>query len=357
MKTIFFDESGKTGTQRYNEKWNFSSQPYFALCGIIVPDENIERLNSFLTEICTTYQVQGGELKFTKKAIKNHLDKISKQIRNKQEELNCKLMVEIVNKKYCVAMMITDYCVFPYYDTPSEAYQSPKGVLLRCCFANYIHDFISDKLLGEFVEFFDCGSQEIQPLIQLCLKLISESKNEAVKNFITETIDSLSNYKNLELLKKHVFPLLDKYRGGESSVAVCPHINSFNNIIMVRIDNLEELSAVHDKVPDLEEALKEDVCVLLNMNQSDFLNFANSKDTAGLQLADFWCGYIREAVQHFLIDSKKIPSELIDLVNSSVNFVGTFDEQSKLFPQNFEVAQARTCYYDLFKKADYANRF
>lgn len=348
MKTIFFDESGKTGTQRYGDKWNFASQPYFVLCGIIVPNENITLLNDFIAEICSTYRVQGRELKSTKKVIKNHLNEISKQIRNMQEQLNCKMFVEIVNKKYCVAMMITDYCIFPYYDTPSEAYQSAEGVFLKRCFANYVHDFISDELLGEYVEFFDCGVQDTQYLKKLCLKLISESGNDAVKNFVTETIDSFMNYKDLGLLQHHVFPLLDKYKGGASSVAVCPHINSFNNIL-VRVGNLEDVSAIHDNISDLEEALKEDVCHLLNINQPDFLSFENSKDIAGLQLADFWCGYIREAVELFLINSKKIPSVLSDIVNNNVNFVGTFNEQSKLFPQNFELTQSKLWYTDFFK--------
>lgn len=349
MKTIFLDESGKTGTQRYTGKWNFANQPYFTLCGVIIPNENLNELKTSMAKLCSKFQVQGGELKSTKKAVRNHLDEITTQIWNMQEQLNCKLLIEIVNKRYCIAMMINDYCVFPYYDTPIEYHLSPKSVLVKRCFANYIYDFISDDLLGEYVNFFDCGSQNIQRLKELCLNLIEESKNEIIKKFITETIDSFMNFKNLGLLKHHVFPLLDYYKGGISSVAVCPHINSFNNII-TQIGDLDNFVVIHDNISDLEEALKKDVNDLLNIKRPEFLSFANSKDIEGLQLADFWCGYIRESVQQFLINGNKVPPILSDLVNNNnVNFVGTFDEQAKLFPKDRCVVLFQELYKDFLK--------
>jgi hypothetical protein len=70
-----------------------------------------------------------------------------------------------------------------------------------------------------------------------------------------------------------------------------------------------------------------------------------------LQLADFWCGYIREAVQNFLSNEEKIPPALSELLQKDLNFLGTFNEQVKLFSLNFEIFQLKKSYDDYFKNS------
>lgn len=54
---LFIDESGFTGTQRYDLKWNFEKQPYFMLCSILVEDERISLLEEKIKELFMKYKI------------------------------------------------------------------------------------------------------------------------------------------------------------------------------------------------------------------------------------------------------------------------------------------------------------
>lgn len=258
MNTLFLDESNRTGTQKYDGKWNFEKQPYFSLCGILCPTVNISQLNAAVMELHTLYHIQGNELKASKDSVKKNLTEIMLRLLKLQKQLECNLFAEVVNKKYCIAMMITDYCVFPYYDSPPELYCTENAAMVKRFFANYIYVSISDQLLGEFVSFFDSGDQNIPKLKALCLRLIDECKNQTTIDFINETIDSFTQFDDLGLLQRHIFPLIDFYnKDHTSSVAVSPHINSFNNIITRT--RLHSLDIVHDNISELKLALEENL--------------------------------------------------------------------------------------------------
>lgn len=345
MNTLFLDESNRTGTQKYDGKWNFEKQPYFSLCGILCPTKNISQLNAAVTELRAMYHIQGNELKATKDSVKKNHQEIMLRLLELQKQLGCNLFAEVVNKKYCIAMMITDYCIFPYYDAPSELYWTECAAMVRRSFANYIYASISDQLLGHFVSFFDSGNQNTSQLKALCLKLIEECKNQTTIDFITETIDSFMRFDDLGLLQHHVFPLIDFYnKDHTSSVAVSPHINSFNNII-VRT-RLHSLDIIHDNISELKYALEENLKLHNNVTAS--LKFANSKQTPGIQIADFWCGSINIAVQNVLSNSNSVSKEMIDILQRYVNFVGPYIEGEKLFSSNPQISQERIWFEDEF---------
>lgn len=344
-RMLFLDESGKTGTQRYSEKWNFSNQPYFALCGILVSEQDLNEVNKFVEDLRKNYKIQ-GEIKSTKETVRKNSEKIISQLWNKQNELHCELFIEVVNKKFCMAMMITNYCVFPYYDMLPEDYNSYEAILLRKKFANYICESISDELLGKFVEFFDNNDQDIDELIQLCCKLIQEIDNEKIVDYINETIDSIRNYDKLPILKHKLFPLVDYYNGKCSAVAICPHVDSFNNILN-RVRNLTHLTIIHDNIKDLEEALKQTV---KQRGSSNIMQFENSRKFNMLQLADFWCGNVNDYIQKILLGTNHTNSVIEEIIQTRVNFVSTFVEQELLFPDNIELKQIGIWYKDFFKK-------
>ena len=60
-QTLYLDESGKTGSMRLvnGKNWNFSNQPYFVLCGILIKDASVSQLDKFINEIRTKYKIQG----------------------------------------------------------------------------------------------------------------------------------------------------------------------------------------------------------------------------------------------------------------------------------------------------------
>lgn len=347
-KILYLDESGKTGTQRYLEKWNFEEQPYFALCGILINEGDLSELNQFVDSLRKLYRIQ-GEIKSTKDAVSKNRECIVEQIWDKQREFGCKIYIEIVNKRFCMAMKINDYCVLPYYDISTEYYSSYEGILIRKNFANYICKTINDELLGEFVEFFDNDTKDIMKMKSLCKKLMQNISHDALIDNIKETLDSIDNYEKLGLLQRHIFPLVDYYKGKSSSVAICPHVDSFNNILN-RTEGIDNLLIIHDKLADLGDALKQIVAERSTKDSLRTIQFEDSKKNNLLQLSDFWCGIINNTVQKILAGEKNRNSIIDKILQTKVNFVSTFEEQEILFPNNVELKMWNIWYRDYFEK-------
>jgi len=77
---------------------------------------------------------------------------------------------------------------------------------------------------------------------------------ETLKLNIEETIDTINRYEAAGLKKDNLFPLADRYKGGISTVSICPHVDSFNNIVL---SYPKETIFVHDEISDMELALSE----------------------------------------------------------------------------------------------------
>ena len=347
MKTLFLDESSKTGTQRYDGNWNFADKPYFVLCGITVPDKYIEQLNAGVTRLYSLFKIQGNELKSTKASVKISNSEIMSYLWNIQKNLGCSMLAEVVDKKFCIAMLITDYCVLPYYDTPQD--RQGELQLARRMFANHIYETVSDNLLGTFTDFFDSGAQDIPRLKELCRQLIDESGDESLSGHVNETIDSLDNHERLGLQKRHVFPLLDYYNGGTSSIAISPHINSFNNILSRSFrQNPNGLTIIHDRIPELRDALEK--TFESRKFSNSILKFELAKQTPGIQVADFWGGNIGNIVQDFLTGGGNVPHIMKTILQESVNYVGGYSDQVKLFPYNLARCKEKYEYDKMFCK-------
>lgn len=345
MKTLFLDESGRTGTQKYNGKWNFDQQPYFILSGLIVPNDNVDVLNNYIKEMALQFKVQGGEIKFSNKGVQNKIEKIIERIIDIQNKLQCQLLLEIVNKKYCIAIVITEYCVVPYYRISKDLIKA--GIVIdKQCIANYIYEVLSDELLGECVDFFDSGIRDVSSLVSICRKLQEELKNAYIIENIEKTIITLENHMGHGLLERHCLPLQDRYRGGTSSVAVCPHVDSFNNIVnRAVIQGINKV--VHDNIKELEEALQYNVTDRLNIKSPNFLEFKDSKEYPVIQIVDIWAGYIGNAIKKKL-SNESLSVHTTNVISKDLNFVSSFNEQVKMFPYNHDILFRKLC-YDIFK--------
>ncbi len=340
---LYLDESGKTGSMRYDEGkvvWNYDKQPYFALCGIAIPESNIEDVEMFVGEVGKKYKVQGA-LKSTKNNVKVNKDNIIHDIINFLETKNCEIMIEVVDKKFCICMMIIDYCVIPYYDSPNN----PEKVLIRKIFANYIYHTASDNLLGCFVEFFDGNSQEIDRMIELCTLLRTECQNnQQLCTNIDETIDSIQNYEDLGLQHHNLFPLIDYYKDKTSCVAVVPHINSLDNILSRAFAKNMELNVItHDVIRDLSEAITKTIsnrCSLIH------LEFAKDEFSKPLQFSDVICGLVLSSISEIIDTGRRAKEDFEKIINNDVNFVSSFEYQSTLFPNNNELVWLNLMYED-----------
>lgn len=90
----------------------------------------MEKFNQYIDELRKHYKIQ-GEIKSTKTIVKKNKIEIMNQLYDKQAELNCNLVVEIVDKKFCMVERIIDYCVIPYYESPSKNHLSVNDMFAR----------------------------------------------------------------------------------------------------------------------------------------------------------------------------------------------------------------------------------
>ena len=164
---VFCDESGRTGTQKYDMEWNFIKQPFFVLCGIGIPSNKIGSVESELKEVLKNNKIQ-GELKYSKETVRKNQKKLLDEFNNIMTNNECKIFVEAVNKKFSIVQQIVNYCVFPYDDSPEQSYRSMEANILKRNFANYLHLNIEDELSGKFVEMFD-SSMQVQRGTYFCL--------------------------------------------------------------------------------------------------------------------------------------------------------------------------------------------
>lgn len=342
---VYIDESGHTGTQRFeSSEWNINGQPYFVLAALITKEQNVLTVDNGVNAIVKKNKIQ-RELKSTHKKVKKNIESIADDLKHILEITESRIVCEVVNKRYCVVMQVVDYCVVPYY-TYNQADVDMAKVIKQIS-TNYIYENINDSLLGEFVEMFDSNRQDIDELILLCTKLLDKLEMDFIKDSIKETMDIIKNYSKAGLKKSNLFPLADKYKGGISTVAICPHINSLNNIIHSCLD---ETIFIHDEISDMELAIMDNIDLHKNLfGREIHMSFEKSVKNKCLQFIDIFAGYIRIYVEKLICgeDISEIPDIFKKTVAMNTNIVAPFSEQIKILPNNLIIADMYLHYKDL----------
>ncbi|MEQ2423827.1 DUF3800 domain-containing protein [Enterocloster hominis (ex Hitch et al. 2024)] len=328
---IFMDESGHTGTQRFNDgKWNINGQSYFVLAAFKLDGTMIDLVERELDILIKKYRIQ-SELKSTGKVVKNNLLNLSNDIEAMLNKVNGEIHIEIVNKRYCIAMQIVNYCILPYYDLPPD---DIRATIIKPLFANYLYLHLDDETLGKFVEFFDSNRKNVRELSTMCGMLFGMIKHSQVKKSISDTMETIRKYKKMGIQLNNLFPLEDRYRGGKSTVSVCPHIDSFNNIVMYYPN---EKNFIHDEIKDIDNALKENIKTICELYKREMnLDFDKSVNNACLQIADFFAGNIRVYIEKVFAheESNDTPELFKKIVECNTNFVAPYHEQCAILSQN-----------------------
>lgn len=341
---IFLDESGHTGTQKYSDgKWNTNNQPYFVLVGFIVDEIYCDIVTEEVNNIMKRYRLQ-KELKFAHKTTKKNIDLIMHDISLLLEKVNGRIYAEVVNKKFCIVKQIVDYCVAPYYDISPMADKRKKTI-----FANIIYEKISNELLGKFVDMFDSNRQDVNELLSMCDELKRDINNMCITKSVEETQDTINNYQERGLRVSNLFPLVDKYKGNISTVAISPHVDCFNDIVNRFTD---EKVIVHDEISDMEIAFEDNIKFFTKYHKRKInLQFDKSVENKCLQVADVFAGCLREYVEALLYRNEEysIPDYVKKIINESTLFVSTYEEQVRLFPDNYELVATKDYYEEMMK--------
>ena len=335
---VFLDESGHTGTERYiNGKWNMQVQPYFVLAAVVVEQSKINILENSVDDIMKKYKIQ-KEIKSTSKTVRKYKMEIMEWMLVALKEANAKVLIEVVNKKYCICEQITNYCVVPYYSITDEARE--EAVACRKVFANYLFETLSDEFLGKAVEFFDSNTQDVLRLLEFCHQLAEQFQDNRISSkqihqMICDTIDDIENYEKMHLKVHNLFPLADRYRTGYSTVVVCPQVDCLNNLVYNRLP--DENIFIHDEIKDIDAALQDNIKSINGLSDRKVkLSFEKSVDNKCIQIADFFAGMVRLYFEEKLSEkSDQINCNILqDMLFNQINFVSSFKEQSIIFSGN-----------------------
>ncbi|HHC5098167.1 TPA: DUF3800 domain-containing protein, partial [Klebsiella pneumoniae] len=346
LNQYFLDESGNTGDLvKKPPDLNFANQPFFALSCIGVPD--CDDLQKYIDSLKSKHRVQGEELK-SKNLYKSKpgfiYDLFDYIAKNKLP-----FYVEVVDKKYCIAVSIVNHQICPPYFQQFDSEINAQG------FRNELSDYLSENLpLDCYMSFFEACIDKSEAALLASMKKLRnyfrskeftfKYKSDAVRCLQSTIRFYHSNKSSNTDLIKNLVPIPDINKKC-NEIHLLPHVHSWFNI-MGKVNkyhngDISDVTFFHDKQDHFDDILIFCSEQLKNSNvknpfdsTTDFniktdlnLKFPDSKKSAGIQLADVLAGYISRYVMEYLYDNSlknelyhDIFSELIACYGPDKNF-------------------------------------
>lgn len=310
----YIDESGNSGDLiGKNIDLSFGGQPIFTLACVGISNE--EELVTQVNKLKEKHGVKDKELKSSDLyfAKPEFILDVAKLI----SDLRLPILVELVDKRYCIATSIVLHQIWPRHfteDGPNEEAQH-----IRNGWADYMAHNLKNTCYEKFFE--ACKNPSEKNLLSSMHELISffrEKNNifhptENIVECIQKTINEYRTSKKREgetEAVKYFIPIPDVKKNNKY-VYLSPHVHSLFNLIQ-RLNKYhpKELGNVtlhHDKQEDFDEILvysKELMEKILqksreksifdsgcNVTHKLNLEFVDSERSVGVQIADLVAGY------------------------------------------------------------------
>lgn len=319
------DESGNTGDLISRSKdLKFSGQPIFTLSCVGISD--IKIVEKFISTLKLEHNLEDGELKsselyFDKPEV--FLD-LAKFITNEK----LPILVELVDKKYCVSVSMVNHHIMPPYFMPKESELDGSAQFIRNGVADYLTSNINENVFKRFCKVCKEPSEinllssmnELKNLFK-CDNQDSDFYQLTVKS-IDETIDDYEVMKarvgENEAIKKFI-PLPDTTEKGVS-IKLLPHVHCIYSIIArlnkYHLKNIGDVTLFHDKQNDFDFILTSCKDHIVNtefeesippIHHSDYdvlekikLEFVDSEHSSGIQIADLLAGFFNRYINGLL---------------------------------------------------------
>jgi len=316
MYDYYLDECGNTGDllkKRFD--LNFAGQPLFALSCIGI--DKIKEMDKFVKQLQDEYGIN-TELK-SSELYKNHPEfflKLAKYIVNNRMPL----LVELVDKKYCITTSIVNHHVLPPYFMPDES----DGEIQN--YRNLIADYLAFNLPEEnFKKFNDacllCTEENVlDAMISLRDYFSGEDcQIEGVNKLVEESIDDYMTIKCRDGEDKAIkmfVPIPDESSKGKrknkrKNINLLSHIHCIYNIVgrlnKYHLGDVSSVTLYHDVQDDYDDIFSNNVESLKDFKQSDNtppvinadfdvnesiqLMFTDSEGSSGVQVADLLAGF------------------------------------------------------------------
>lgn len=192
----YIDESGNTGDIGFTKnRLDFGGQPIFSLACIGIKD--LSALEEKVTELKATHKIRSDELKTTSlyKEKPKFIKDIFKYI--KSEELP--FFIEIVDKKYQLAVTIVNHYILPPYFMPEEDEES---IAMRNIFCDFIYHYVDDRIFFDFISIFDNPSEtKIVGFFNVLLNYFEKMEDEISRCILELVRESLEIMNTLKFRK------------------------------------------------------------------------------------------------------------------------------------------------------------
>ncbi len=313
MSIIYFiDESGNSGdiaTSAWTQSLN--EQPYFVMASVGATDENV--INNIARDIIKKYKIQSKELKSSSIFKKRKFiveDLVESLLKN-----DCRILVEIVDKKYQICMAIVDYFVFCPYFEPSET-STFSDIKKTVC--DILYDNVSEQDMQDYIAAFDSIDHDSVVDINRCFenfKRIFSSFNlkyaSVLGGLVEESRVIFERIKAIDgciVAKKRFLPLPDYSNGREYNLL--PNVNCLAHVyarINMAEGSLSGVQIVHDEQREFKDALEDIIKTVENLSSDNstvtpyanfnikncgaIFSFDRSVDRYGIQIADLVAGF------------------------------------------------------------------
>jgi len=357
---FYIDESGNTGDlARTSADLDFGGQVVFSLAAVGIANES--SLTEELAALRKKHNVQAAELKLSKILKRKPdfaLDAVDLLVRN-----DFPFFVEIVDKKYQLAVSITQWFIWPPYFNTEE---SQDTVWMKNIFADYIYYRVPSDVIYEFVQCMNNPSNEkIGAYFDLLKDCISQHSHEVAQCIASQVEESKDDFHIMieqegEKAHRRFLPLPDIGKR-DQEVWMLPNFSSFTNIYarinLYLVGKLEKCRIFHDEQAHFDEIIAEAKFqaesiklepTKFKMPYSDYnfqkmadLIFKASPESTGIQLSDIVAGLSMRWYQGHLQEENdtKVLDEAIDLLlhhsnrdrGTGINVVGPHNMAQQLF--------------------------
>lgn len=306
---LYVDESGNTGDlARTTPALDFGGQPVFSLAAIGIADEC--RLFENLTILRKKHNIQAAELKLSK--LLKRKPAFALDVVNLLAESEFPFFVEVVDKKYQLAVSITNGFIWPPYFNTDE---SQDTVWLKNIFADYLYKKLSNEMFFGFVECMNAPSNEkTGAYFDLLKDFIGKDSHDVAQGIASQIEESNDDFRIMieqenKNAHRRFLPLPDIGKR-DQEVWILPNFSSFTNIYartnLFFSGKLEGIRIFHDEQAHFDEIIAGAKSQVENIQvdpekfkppYSDYgfhqfseLLFKASPESIGIQLADIVAG-------------------------------------------------------------------
>ncbi|QSB03800.1 DUF3800 domain-containing protein (plasmid) [Methylomonas sp. EFPC1] len=324
---FYIDESGNTGDLSLSgPDMDFGTQPVFTLACVGLSDEN--DLSTALNELKKKHKVQASEVKLSK--LLKRKPKFILETVDFLLSSGSPFFIEVVDKKYHLAVNITNNFVWPPYFNTEE---NQGTIFLKNIFSDFIYHKIGNKVFYEFLQSMkEPSNEKINRMFALLQEAIADIDHDVAKALRDSVNESKDDFRIMqeqegELAYKRFLPVPDKSKRGQT-IWMLPNYSCFTNIY-ARINlylsgNISSCKIFHDEQLQFDQIISEAKSQLesnpitsyipsfadYRFKQSAELFFKVSHDSAGIQIADILAGLSMRWCQSYL--NGEVPTGPID---------------------------------------------